>query len=375
MSPNTPLIGQPGARWRLQTPALVLDLAAFSRNLETMASWAREQGLGLRPHAKSHKCAEIARRQVAAGALGACCATVREAEVLAAAGIPGLLITTPMSLSKLHRVAALAAQGADIACVVDNLDYVAALAQAARAAGVTVRAVVDLDPGTGRTGVTSTAQALAVTRAVMAAPELEYAGVQAYAGHLQHIDDLGERSERMQGPVDVLEGFVAALREANLPPAAITGGGTGSHRLEPGRAPYTELQVGSYIFMDAQYDTVQLTAETAHPYENSLFVQASVVNVNHPAYAVTDAGLKSFATDGPMPVLARGAPAGASYAYKGDEHGAVMFAKPGDRMGLGARVECIVPHCDPNVNLFDVYHVVEGDKLVDIWPIGARGNP
>ena len=375
MSPNTPLIGQPGSRWRLQTPALVLDLAAFTRNLDSMAAWAAAQKVGLRPHAKSHKCAEIARRQVAAGALGACCATVREAEVLATAGIPGLLITTPVALAKLPRIAALAAQGADIACVVDSLDYVEALAGAARQAEATVKVLVDLDPGTGRTGVTTPGAAVAVARAVMAAPELEYAGVQAYAGHLQHIDDLAERSERMQGPLGRLNGCLDALREANLPPAAISGGGTGSHRLEPGRSPYSELQVGSYLFMDVQYNTVWLSKSEAHPYENALFVQASVVNVNHPGYAVTDAGLKSFATDGPAPVLARGAPPGATYAYKGDEHGAVMFARDSDRLGLGARVECIVPHCDPNVNLYDAYHVVEGDELVAVWAIGARGNP
>lgn len=375
MSPNSPLIGRPGSRWRLQTPALVLDLAAFTHNVEAMAAWAREHGMTLRPHAKSHKSVEIARRQVAAGAVGACCATVREAEALAGAGIPGLLITTPVSLSKLPRVAALAADGADIACVADSLDYVAALDGAARAAGATVKAMVDLDPGTGRTGATSTDAALAVVRAIMAAPGLEYAGVQSYAGHLQHIDDTGERTAGMQGPLERLNACVAALREANLPPAAITGGGTGSHRLEPGRSPYTELQVGSYIFMDAQYDTVVLSTEAAHPYRNALFVQASVINVNHPGYAVTDAGLKSFATDGPKPVLRRGAPPGASYAYKGDEHGAVMFAHDGDRLGLGARVECIVPHCDPNVNLYDCYHVVDGDELVAIWPVDARGNP
>lgn len=375
MSPNTPLIGQPGSRWRLQTPALVLDLDAFTRNVETMAAWAGAEGVALRPHAKSHKCVEIARRQVAAGAIGACCATVREAEMLAAAGIPGLLITTPVALAKLERIAALAAQGADIACVADNPDYVAALDGAAQAIGTVVKVFVDLDPGTGRTGVTSAGAALTVARAIMAAPGLEYAGVQAYAGHLQHIDDTGERIERMDGPVATLDACVAALREANLTPAAITGGGTGTHRLEPGRSPYTELQVGSYIFMDAQYDTVALSSDAAHPYENSLFVQASVINVNHPGYAVTDAGLKSFATDGPLPVLRRGAPPGARYAYKGDEHGAVMFAGEGDRLGLGARVECIVPHCDPNVNLYDAYHVVQGDELVGIWSVDARGNP
>ena len=168
---------------------------------------------------------------------------------------------------------------------------------------------------------------------------------------------------------------VAALGKANLPPAIVTGGGTGTHRLDAGHGTLGELQAGSYLFMDVQYLSVEQSADGGQPYRPALFVQASVVNVNHPRYAVTDAGLKSFATDGPAPLLAAGAPAGASYRYMGDEHGAVVFADPGDALELGAKVECVVPHCDPNVNLFDHYHVVQGDRLVDIWPVAARGNP
>lgn len=372
--PNADLVGQPGSRGRLHTPALVLDLDALEANLATMAAWTDASGLALRPHAKSHKSPDIARRQLAAGAVGVCCASLREAEVMAAAGIPGLLITTALAPDKATRVAALAAGGADLAVTVDHAELLAAYDAAAEAAGTRLNVVVDLDVGLGRTGTTSADDAVALAHQAAASGNLEYCGVQAYMGHLQHIQAVADRDELLAEPTGRVEGMVEALRQANLAPGTVTGGGTGTHRLDAARGALNEMQCGSYVFMDVDYDVV-VQPDGERPYGNALFVQASVVNVNHPGYAVTDAGLKSFATDGPLPVLARGAPAGATYRYMGDEHGAVVFADPGDRLPLGARVECVVPHCDPNVNLFDHYHVVRGDDLVEIWPVAARGNP
>jgi len=373
-SPNAALLGQPGSRQRLQTPALVLDLDALEANLATMAAWAEGNGLALRPHAKSHKSPDIARRQLAAGAAGVCCASLREAEVMAAAGIPGLLITTALAPDKAARVAALAAGGADLACTVDHPELLAAYGAAAEAAGTRLKVVVDLDVGLGRTGTPSADDAVTLARQAAAHDSLAYCGVQAYMGHLQHIAQVADRDELLAEPTDKVEAMVEALREANLAPGTVTGGGTGTHRLDAARGALNEMQCGSYVFMDVDYDAVA-QPDGARPYTNALFVQTSVVNVNHPGYAVTDAGLKSFATDGPLPVIARGAPDGASYRYMGDEHGAVVFAGQDERLALGDRVECVVPHCDPNVNLFDHYHVIRGDALVEIWPVAARGNP
>ena len=373
-APNKQLIGQPHSRWALLTPALVLDLDALERNIDAMARWAKAGEHALRPHGKSHKSPHIARLQAAAGAIGLCCASLREAQVMAAEGIAGLLITTPLAPHKAPLVAALVLAGADVSVVADHAVLVATYGDAAAAAGITLPIFVDLDVGLGRTGTPSALVAVELAGLINAHPALHYAGVQGYMGHLQHVDDHGARQEQLERPSGDLQAIVDALIKANLPPDVVTGGGTGTHRLDAAYGTIGEFQVGSYLFMDVQYLTVQQGAAGEQPYEPSLYVQTSVVNINHPTYAVTDAGLKSFATDGPPPLITQGAPAEAKYRYMGDEHGAIDFANTGDAMALGDKVECLVPHCDPNVNLFDSYHVVRGDILVDIWPVAARGN-
>jgi D-serine deaminase-like pyridoxal phosphate-dependent protein len=371
---NNKLVGKAGSRWDLLTPALILDLDVLEANIEAMAEWARQGGFALRPHGKSHKSPDIARRQIAAGAVGLCCASLREAQVMAAHNIPGLLITTPLAPGKAPLVAQLAKDGAEIAVVADHPDLVSAYGAAAAGLGVELEVFVDLDVGLGRTGTPSAQTAIELAGQISADPCLKYGGVQGYMGHLQHVDDHGARQQRLDGDSKDLKGMIDALVKANLPPAVVTGGGTGTHRMDAEYGMFGEFQVGSYLFMDVQYLSVQQTPTGAQPYGTALFVQTSVVNINHPAYAVTDAGLKSFATDGPFPIIARGAPSGASYRYMGDEHGAIDFADAADSLALGAKVECVTPHCDPNVNLYNVYHVVRDDTLVDIWPVAARGN-
>ena len=296
---------------------------------------------------------------------------------MAAEGIAGLLITTPLAPHKAPLVTALVAAGGDVAVVADHVELVAAYGAAAAAAGVVLDVFVDLDVGLGRTGTPSAQVAVELAGLITAHASLQYAGVQGYMGHLQHVDDHGDRREKLERPSGDLQAIVDALIKANLPPQVISGGGTGTHRLDAEYGTIGEFQVGSYLFMDGQYITVQQSPEGQggeQPYEPSLYVQTSVVNINHSSYAVTDAGLKSFATDGPLPLIAQGAPAEAKYRYMGDEHGAIDFKNSYDSLALGDKVECLVPHCDPNVDLFDSYHVVRGDVLVDIWPVAARGN-
>ncbi len=372
--PNHRLIGQPHSRWELLTPALVLDLDALERNIAAMAAWAKAGGHALRPHGKSHKSPHIARLQAEAGAVGLCCASLREAQVMAGEGIRGLLITTPLAPRKAPLVTALVAAGGDVAVVADHVELVGAYGAAAAADRVVLPVFVDLDVGLGRTGTPSAQVAVELAGLITAHPALHYAGVQGYMGHLQHVDDHGERRALLERPSGDLRDIVDALIKANLPPQIVSGGGTGTHRMDADLGTIGEFQVGSYLFMDVQYITVQQGESGERPYEPSLYVQTSVVNINHPNYAVTDAGLKSFATDGPPPLIAQGAPAEASYRYMGDEHGAIDFEHSVDRLALGDKVECLVPHCDPNVNLFDSYHLVRGEVLVDIWPVAARGN-
>ena len=377
LSPNAGLVGVPGGRWRLHTPALVLDLDAMERNIAAMAAHCRSVGQALRPHAKSHKSPDIAQAQMAAGAAGQCCATLREAEVLTEAGVSGILVTSPPTgAAKVERLMALHRKAPDLTVAGDTAAHIAALADAAAAAGgAPLKVVVDFDVGTRRTGARDAAAVVALARLAAAAAGLEFAGLQAYYGHLQHITDFDERRAAVKVQSARIREAVAALTEAGLPPALVTGGGTGTHDIDHREGVLNELQAGSYVFADVEYDACALTPENPRPFAPALFVHATVVNDVHDSHAVIDAGLKSFATDGPAPVFADGAPAGATYRFLGDEHGAVDYGAANERLAVGAQVACQAPHCDPTVNLYDVYHCVRGDVLVDIRPVAARGNP
>ncbi|MDP6352030.1 MAG: DSD1 family PLP-dependent enzyme [Alphaproteobacteria bacterium] len=378
LGPNRDLIGISGGRARLCTPALVLDLDVLDRNLAAMAAHCRGAGLALRPHAKSHKSVAIARRQIEAGAIGICCATIREAEAMVGAGIAGVLITSPVTgPAKVERLMALHTETDSLMVVTDGPDNADALARAA-ARAVPARplaVVVDFDVGLHRTGAATEDEVAVLAQRIEDCDSLAVAGVQAYAGHLQHVADFDERAAQMTIETGRLRAAVARLAEIGLEPAIVTGGGTGTHDIDHRDGVFTELQAGSYVFTDVQYNAVALRRDQARPFEPALFVQASVVSTVHDSHAVIDAGLKSFATDGPAPVFSDGVADGVQYQFMGDEHGAVVYGQVNERLKVGEAVSCLVPHCDPTVNLYDHYHCVQGDTLVDIWPVDARGNP
>ncbi len=374
LGPNAHLIGQAGARARLCTPALLLELEPFEHNLATMAAFCREQGVALRPHAKTHKSVEIARKQLEAGAAGICCATIGEAERLTDGGIDNLLITSPLvTAAKLERLAALLERARGLMVVADQLEAVDALAHLAAGAARPLGVLVDLGVGLRRTGCTSTEAALAVARRIAGANSLAFGGVQAYAGHLQHIPELAERRRRAAPEDASVRAVLDGLAAEGIEVPRVTGAGTGSHAIDAAGGLFSELQCGSYIFLDVDYLRVALRPDGTQPFRPSLFVRTSVISANAKDHVTTDAGLKAFATDGPRPVIARGAPAGAEYFFFGDEHGRVELEDAPRHLPVGSALECLVPHCDPTVNLHNVYHVVQGDRLLDIWPIDARG--
>ena len=369
------LIGRQGSRRSLNTPALVLDVEALDRNIAAMAAFAAAAGLKLRPHAKTHKSLDIARRQIAAGALGVCCAKLGEAEALAEGGVEGVLITSPVvGDAAVERLVALAGRCPTLMVSCDHPDAVAAIGAAAKAAGVTLTLLVDIDPGLRRTGVASAEAAVELARQIAGHPALRFGGAQFYAGAEQHIEGYAERRDAIVQKTARLQEALDALKAAGLPPPIVTGGGTGTHAIDAELGVFTELQVGSYVFMDRQYAECALRAEGPPPFETSLMIDARVISANHPQLSTVDAGLKAMATEaGPPPILA-GAPEGSSYRFMGDEHGAIVpprgIAPPklGERLTLGA------PHCDPTVNLYEAYHVVRGDTLEAIWPVTARGR-
>ncbi|MGN8079081.1 DSD1 family PLP-dependent enzyme [Variovorax sp. 22077] len=379
---NAPLIGVPGGRHLLDTPALLIDLPAMTRNIERMAAFAKSRGVNLRPHVKTHKSVEIARRQVAAGAIGVSCVTLGEAEVMVQGGIPGVLITSPaVTPSKIARLIKLAQQArpGDVMMVVDNPQNLAELARAASELTHPLDVLVDYGAGYNRTGAATQAKVLELAALAAAEPRLRLRGLQAYAGNLQHIVARDERSAAAAGLRETVAGIVAAARRQGLNFDIVTGAGTGTHDLDSQENAFTELQAGSYVFMDAEYSRVLADGDRPSPFETSLFVQTAVVSTNATDWVTVDGGTKCFSTDSGVPVVAKGADAASRYAFFGDEHGKLMppagsQASQAPRPALGARVEFVTPHCDPTVNLHDAYHVVEGGTLVAIWPVDARGR-
>jgi 3-hydroxy-D-aspartate aldolase len=369
------LIDQQGSRHALNTPALVIDLDALTRNIDTMADFARRHGARLRPHAKTHKSADIAQRQMAAGAIGICCAKLGEAEVLADNGVSrGLHITSPVvSAPAIARLMALNDRTEGLMCVVDDPVNVAALGAAAEGQKP-LSLIIDIDPGIRRTGVGSPAAAVAVFKAIQAQPDLRYAGVQCYCGAQQHIADFSARRQSMEDRALVIRAVIDALTAAGGKPAIVTGGGTGTHRIDVGLDLFTELQVGSYLFMDGQYLACDLTGDGAPPpFDTALMIDARVVSANTPGLVTLDAGFKAFATDAENPQILAGAPDGAAYRFMGDEHGLLILPDAGT-LPLAHRVTLGAPHCDPTANLYDTYHVVQGDTVRALWPVSARGR-
>ena len=373
LGPNEHLIGRPGGRLLLDTPALVIDIDVLQRNIQAMADFGRAAGLVLRPHAKTHRSAHVAALQLAAGAAGVCCARLGEAEALSAAGIGPILITSPVvGAGAMTRLAALRRASEGLSLVADSPENLAELAQAL--AGHLTTVFVDLDPGQHRTGVASAQAAVELAQAIRSRPHLRFGGLQFFSGPSQHVEDYAERLADVERRTAYLATVVDALRAAGSPPPAITGGGTGTHEIDARLGTMTELQVGSYVFMDDQYMDCGLRPDSGPPFATSLFIDTRVVSANHPGLVTVDAGLKASTGSPNPPRIASGAPPGSRYEYRGDEHGAVLLPPGAPSPPLGHVITLSTPHCDPTVNLYDRYHVVRGDELIDIWPVTARGR-
>jgi D-serine deaminase-like pyridoxal phosphate-dependent protein len=365
------LIGRQGSRRDLNTPALIIDLEALERNIATMARFAIGAGVALRPHAKTHKSVEIARRQIAAGAVGVCCAKLGEAEALADGGIENILITSPVvGHAGVARLVALAARSPGLMASADNPEAVAALA--ATGAGLTL--LVDIDPGIHRTGVADPRAALNLAKQIAETPNLSFAGVQFYCGAQQHIEAFEARRTAIEERTAYLAAIVQQLKESGLNPDIISGGGTGTHMIDGALGVFTELQVGSYVFMDRQYSDCDLADGAEPPFETALMIDSRVISANHPVLVTVDAGFKAFATEAGSPPILAGAAKGSTYHFMGDEHGCVVPPRGEAPPRLGDVLTFGAPHCDPTVNLYGAYHAVKGDTLTAIWPIEARGR-
>jgi len=363
------ILGEPGSAHRIPTPAAVIDLDAFDRNVAKMAERAAQAGLALRPHAKSHKCAALIRRQIGAGAVGVCCAKLAEAEALAAAGIGQILITSPIAgAASAVRAARLAADLPDFRLTVDHPDAAAELGAAAQGP---IQVVIDIDVGLGRTGCHDPEQAAAVARAVLAQPNLKLLGVQGYGGNWQHMEGANTRASAVAEGMKKLTAAADAIRAAGGTVQVVTGGGTGTFTADAAQGVLNEIQPGSYAFMDKEYrDALKDDPEGA--YEQSATIVSTVISANHPKWVTLDAGLKAFSTEGPMPEPLTPKFAASTYRFFGDEHG--MITRPaGEPVVRGERIALAPGHIDPTLDRYDVFHLVQGDVLVDIVRVEARG--
>jgi D-serine deaminase-like pyridoxal phosphate-dependent protein len=340
-----------------------------------MSELCRNAGKLLRPHAKTHKSSTIARKQLEAGAIGIAVATVREAAAMIHAGIGDILITSPIAgKAKLDAVARLAAIARGLMVVVDSHEGVEALETRMRREGRTVGVLLDVDVGTKRTGVSDIRQAAKIAARLQVSGSLEFLGLQCYSGLVQHIPELSRRTRTYRSELHQLENLIEMLGRQGFTPRIVSGGGTGTFHIDAAGDVFTECQPGSYIFMDLQYNAVELFPSKRRTFRTSLFVQSMVLSNNHSGAATLDAGFKSFSLDGPLPVPARGAPPGSTFEFYGDEFGMLRFPAGRRRMRPGSKVDFVTPHCDPTVNLHDFYHCIRGTRLVDIWPIDARGT-
>jgi 3-hydroxy-D-aspartate aldolase len=355
----------------IDTPALVLDLDKFERNLSRLMNAARPSGVRVRPHAKSHKCVEIARRQVAAGAVGVCCQKVSEAEVFVAAGIGDVLVTNEVvGPQKLRRLVdlAVAHPQARIGVCVDDADNARQLGARVDAAGAHLDVYLEVDVGQNRCGVSDPSEAVALARVLVASGRLTFMGLHAYFGSAQHRRGVPERRRATLAAAQKAAEVRAALRAADLPCEIITGGGTGTFVYEAASGIYNEVQPGSFALMDADYAKNDQD-ENAPRFEHALCVLATVMSQRGDR-ATLDAGLKAFSTDSGAAV-----PAFAGWQVRGvsDEHTVLQRIADGPPVRLGDKALLIPGHCDPTVNLHDWIVAVRAGRVEDVWRIDARG--
>lgn len=361
----------------VDTPALLIDLDAFERNLKRMADAVSKAGVRLRPHAKTHKSPIIGQKQIALGAVGLCCQKVSEAAVMVEGGVQDVLVSNEViGARKLDRLAALSRQARVIGCV-DNPLGVSSMAAAAERHGARLDVLVEINVGASRCGVDPGEPAVVLAQLIAREKHLRFAGLQAYQGRAQHFRTIEERRTAIDEAISRSAATVKALKAAGLSCDIVGGAGTGTFEIEAASGVYNELQAGSYIFMDADY--ARNKRADGGPYdtfEHALFVYATVMSMTQSDRAVVDAGLKSFTFESgpPEPVGF----AGAVYERPSDEHGNLNLAQANTRPGLGDKVRLIPGHCDPTVNLHDWYVGIRGMEgaspvVESVWPVAARG--
>jgi len=360
---------------QLPTPALTIDLDIFDRNIAKMQSHLNAAGLGLRCHTKMHKSPIIARKQIAAGAIGVCCATISEAEVMLAGGITKILITSPVVTDdKILRLLAMSQKSSEVEIVVDYIQGADRISELAGQMKLNIGVLVDLDPGMGRTGIEPGQKALELVRHIgEACPNLTFNGLQMYIGNCMHVQGFEKRRDKYLHLISKGIETKELLESNGIQVPVFSGGGTGTYDIDAELGALTDLQAGSYAFMDVEYrDIGGQGTETFVDFEPSLFSLVTAISKPQERLITVDAGIKCLATDTGYPEFRD--VEGATYHFGGDEHGIIQLNNSSRQINLGDRLSVITPHCDPTVNLYDYYYPYRQGMVTEIWPISARGR-
>ncbi len=364
----------PGMREdEIDTPALVIDLDAFEYNLDTMAARLAPTGARLRAHAKTHKSPVISHLQIARGAVGNCVQKVAEAEVLAWGGVPDILVSNEVvGAAKLARLCGLA-RIAKVAVCADDEGQVAAIEAAATDAGIRMSVLVEIDVGASRCGVAPGPEAVALASRIAASKSLIFGGLQAYHGSAQHKRTPAERRTMIGGAIDASRRTVEQLRQRGLECPIVGGAGTGTFEIESASGVYTEIQAGSYVFMDADYArNLDEGGAPVATFRHALFVLATVMSATRPGLAVLDAGHKAVAVDSGLPTIWQRPDI--RYVSASDEHGKLEVGSETATPKVGEKLRLVPGHCDPTVDKFDWYVGVRNGRVECLWPVAARGG-
>ena len=356
----------------IDTPALVLDLDAFEHNLATMQRLLEGTGAKLRAHTKTHKSAVVAHAQARHGAIGQCTQKVAEAEALVWGGVGNVLVTNQIvGRSKLARLAALA-KVAEVGLCADDIAHVVAAEQAAEAAGVRLKMLVEIEVGSGRCGVQPGEAAVALAERIAASKHLVFGGLQAYHGRAQHFATWAERSAAIAGAVESTRRTVDQLRQHGLSCEIVGGAGSGSFVIEAKSGVFNEVQAGSYVFMDSDYARIEgPDGAKGLPFRQSLFVLATVISQPRKDFAVLDTGHKALPLGWGYPAIE--GRADLKVVSQSDEHANVAMDSGGQGLAIGDKVKVVPTHCDPTVDRYDWYVGVRGGRVESVWPIAARG--
>ncbi|MVO14361.1 3-hydroxy-D-aspartate aldolase BhcC [Parasedimentitalea huanghaiensis] len=359
----------------IQTPCLVLDLDALERNIKKMGDYAAAHGMRHRVHGKMHKSVDVAKLQEQlGGAVGVCCQKVSEAEVFVRGGIKDVLVSNQVrDPLKIDRLAQLPKLGSRILVCVDDLANVDGLSAAVQKHGTKLDCLIEIDCGAGRCGVNSTKDVVVIAKAIQAAEGLNFTGIQAYQGAMQHMDSYDDRKAKLDIAIDLVEDAVAGLKAEGITCELVSGGGTGSYYFESNSGVYNELQCGSYAFMDADYGRIldrNGTRIDQGEWENALFILTSVMSHTKADKAICDAGLKAQSMDSGLPfIYGRD---DVEYLKCSDEHG--VIGDPDGVLKVNDKLRLVPGHCDPTCNVHDWYVGVRDGKVETLWPVSARGK-